>query len=772
MGRFLSQWGAHPETVFICPNSSFADGLPVGKDGNRVLTVSDFIRQQAETLFPDIEIIQEDWLMLSLATVFKKVCPGVRKEFFFRAFGAFKDLRSYTLDLDVVGECLGRFDDEIARAVRAFWLCVDEEGIVDEHELYRRVGQSYRDGIADGLSTKGHFVLAGFHHLTAHQIDMFKSLGLHNDVVVPVDGYVYSRSLDTDWFRWLDTDTEKGDIQEQENVRVKTVFYPKNRLAEYMANFSSDGKNFDVVLCQREPIFFHFNEIALKDVSFKYRETVFEPLVEEMFQSIKLSRSSSMQAADFADYLDGKIAANIEAQDFRRIKVPLLLSDGLKKWRELSVANMYVSDLEIEIFKKIVLFKLPKLYGYQTTRVSGAKVFGINEALAVGWNKTIVVVASSNYDLSGDGGEKYDQGTMEFLGALGPVRRPSLEALSFKKQILDLLDRATVVLFMEEGLMKEDAFWGELKDPLDFEPLQLDIPGRERRDHLAVGKRIRYTEPSYSAAKIQAYMDCPRKFYYGFIEPLPSKFRVSNDVEFSDLGTIEHKVIEAFFEDGGSLDDVVGRVLDGFLEAKGIKLGKGRYRMVFNEILGYSANGIEFVERLRKECRVTDFAFEKKINDDNFIGRADFVASSPDGEIVVDFKRSKGSVPTRKAMEDLKNIQVTGYIHHLGIPLEDVALAGFFCLAEPEKSVMLGRLEVSELGFKVDSLEGAYAESFGRYPCVEAEQIGKIKEERIFAARPVEPGVCTYCVVKQICPRGFCSNGIERGTECGCEDPG
>ena len=754
MDRFLSEAGGSLANQIICPNSSFADAHPA----RNVRSISDFMREQGTFVGPDTRVVKDDELMLALATIFKTVCPGTQKEYFFQAFRAFKDLRSYTLDVELVGECLDRFDGSVARAVRAFWHYVDEFDIIDEHKLCHLIGERYRNGRSTTLLKGRRFVLAGFRHLTAHQIDMFKFMGLGNDIVVPVDRYVYGNSLNTDWFRWFDTEADGGEDFGLEGTGVKTVFYPKNRLAEYMVNFVPDTKNFTIVLCQKEPNFCHFNEISAKNASFKYRETVLEPLADEIFEEIKLryfSRETSVRADILEDYLNDKVKHNIEAQDFRRIKVASIFGNELKTWRGLSDINTDVSGLEAEIFKEIIHLKLPKLYGHRMAGTKGSRISGIDEILTIDRNRETLIVASSNYELLDGESGGYDHETMEVLGSIGPVRRKGLETLSFKKEVLDVLGRDTTTLFMEDRLADDDTFWREMKDFVECRALPLALPARERVDYLDREEKKAYVSTSYSASKIQGYMDCPRKFYYSFVDPLPSRFGVSNALDAASMGTLEHRVIGLFFEDGGSLDDLVERELKAFLKDEGIGLSGTDYRIAFNEVRHYSGNGIDFVQRLREEFLITDFYFEKRIEDGRFKGRADFVAMSPKGEIVIDFKRSNSSIPGKGKMERLQDIQIFYYTHHLGFRLGDVALMGFFCLSEPEKSWLIGRDGATLDKVTVRPLNEAYGKAFMEYPLFESEQIEKMERENIFAANPVDFKTCNYCTVRHICPREF-----------------
>ena len=738
MDAFITEEGSDPKNRFICPDSSFTDVLASRGVRAGVETVGDFMRGHTDSVLSEGgAVIKEGELMLSLASAFRRFCPGLQKEYFFHSFALFRELRSFDLDFDNFGGCLDLFDASVAKAVGVFWHYMDETGVVDEHEMCRRTVAHYQ---GEGDPSGGRrFVLVGFNHLTAHQIDLFKALGLKNSVVAAVSGHVYEESLDTDWFRWFDTDCRKSSVAVGSRREVAIVYYPKDRLAETLARFCPAGRGFDdILLCRKNPGFHHFNEAAIGDASFEYREDVFGPLVDEIFCHIKrrfLLRDASVEAGRLAQYLAGRIEDYIEKRDFRRIKVASLLAAQLGGWRELSADNVRVGDLEVEVFRQIVELRLPKNYGRKIG--GGPRVHGMGGVLVLE-GKSLVVAGPDTGFLAGVN-EGRDHKLAGLLGAIGPIRRGALEAASFKGDLLGVLAKETTVLFMEEGLDEEDPFWSQLAECIVYRKLPLPSASkRERMDVLKDGEKKAYTG-GYSATKIQHYRDCPRKFYYGFVEPLRSRARASDAIEPSSLGKIEHKVIGAFVGGGGKLKEVVERELGDHLKREAITLGPADYHRAFNEIFFYSKNGIDYIEQICKKFSVSDFQFEKRIEDGQFTGSADFVAESPSGSIVLDFKRS--SIPLKTDLKELKDIQIFFYIHHLALRPERIALAGFFCLSEPDKSLLIEGDD-----FFIEALE--------RYPSFEAEKIGQIRAEREFAAEPSNSGVCGYCVVRHVCPRG------------------
>jgi len=162
----------------------------------------------------------------------------------------------------------------------------------------------------------------------------------------------------------------------------------------------------------------------------------------------------------------------------------------------------------------------------------------------------------------------------------------------------------------------------------------------------------------YSFSSIDTYKQCPRKFYYSYIEKLPRK----PSIHF-ERGKIMHNVIERFFESADSnmdLDDMkfLGRNLliacwnkkkeeletlgvgnlDFYLEES--KLMVDRWvEYFFNEMQSEVDAGYiraDAFERLRPQMEVNYKSDELELS-----GRIDSI-NEKDGEVeVVDFKTSK-----------------------------------------------------------------------------------------------------------------------------------
>ena len=719
-------------------------------------TISEFMRENSQDkLTPEWEII----LDLSNA-VFKKHFPNKPKEYFFSAMDLFKDLRSFTTKIDLLSECLEEFDHTTKNIVTLFWQYIEEKGIIDEDECYKRVTEKFCD--EDTRCDKETVTFIGFQHMTAHQIDLIKALSKKHNVYVLLNQYQCDNAQDTDWINWFDVKKREKSNQPKKKYQVKTLTYPKNRLAEFIHHFLHGHKKTHIVLAQKNLNFNHCNEIAVPGTSFKYREDIFTPIIDEIFEEMTLKTSlqgSFLKPSFIEEFLDKELTKELlkkGEKHFRRIKTLSFLKDLLNKWKSVSEMNSNITDLDIAIFRHVALIRLPKTYAQKFVEEPNAFIFGIDKIPIKTDAELNIFVASSHYNAFEQDFYRYNAKAMNILSAIGPIRRRGFEVLFFKKQIINFFKRDKVILFMETGLLEENPFWGELKQDIEFTSISFQKTKREKaKDYLGLQKKKHDTSTSYSAKKLQTYMDCPRKFYYSYVEKLSPRFHVSNALFKEQLGILEHKAIKEFLDGTDSLDTAVKRVFKNYLCKESINLSQSNERLYFQEIQQNVEKGVSFVQKLKEFFEISQCYLELPVDDGPFKGgRADFVADSPRGKILIDFKRSKA--PIQKDILDQREIQIHYYLSHLKIEIENTALIGFYCLSKPEDSYLISK--DSEMNFgegiKINKFDEKMENAFRSYPDYERDLVEKIQNERDFRPLPRKEDICRYCNLKDICPRG------------------
>lgn len=143
-----------------------------------------------------------------------------------------------------------------------------------------------------------------------------------------------------------------------------------------------------------------------------------------------------------------------------------------------------------------------------------------------------------------------------------------------------------------------------------------------------------------SASSIKTYKDCPRKYFYSYIERLPQK-----EHDYFELGNLCHRTLELFhdlYKEGSTKFDTLNKLMSHcFTEAK--KEGKKLTPQIIEDAKGMLMDYLKSVINKVPEVKETEQAFDFMINEDirirGFIDRVDL---QPDGTLqVVDYKTTK-----------------------------------------------------------------------------------------------------------------------------------
>ena len=175
-----------------------------------------------------------------------------------------------------------------------------------------------------------------------------------------------------------------------------------------------------------------------------------------------------------------------------------------------------------------------------------------------------------------------------------------------------------------------------------------------------------------SASKVKTFKQCPRKFYYNYIEKLPKK-----QWDHFDLGIFVHSVLERFhegFREDGQIDNIKKLMTKSFAFEKD-KLeteNKGLSREI---LLSAKEMLLDYLYKIENEGLNTKILsleeeFKIKLNEDfSLIGFIDRIDLDLDGIYhIADYKTSKSS----KYMDDF---QLRVYGMHL---LEEFPEVDFF----------------------------------------------------------------------------------------------
>ena len=262
------------QSIVVCPSPSEADRVRthLSKDERfklvDVITISKFISNQFSILEEPPKISRKSELLLSLSIFWKTVFPDYNYQRFIQAFTLLTELRGTSLELETVDEILEHYHPEVRNGVKVLWMSMTDAGMHDEHSSYSILADAYRstpspfEHLADEK-----IIFYGFGHLSGVQIDLLKSLSIRQEVVIPYRKSLYQKRYQTDWISWILTD-ELDDAEDVDfDISLKTIRFPKNRMAESL--FKLEASGVDILLGTTRPALRDYLEVPIEGLFFK-----------------------------------------------------------------------------------------------------------------------------------------------------------------------------------------------------------------------------------------------------------------------------------------------------------------------------------------------------------------------------------------------------------------------------------------------------------------------------------------------------------------------
>lgn len=241
---------------------------------------------------------------------------------------------------------------------------------------------------------------------------------------------------------------------------------------------------------------------------------------------------------------------------------------------------------------------------------------------------------------------------------------------------------------------------GEIFDEISSQANNISIERKaesRKRDPLADFIITKEAQPfPMSASKFQAYIDCPRKYYFDYVDRLYRSPEVHMEILPNQLGTVEHTIIEEFFNRQSDWDSsehrkIAQSELIKFLKLNDISLDKASFDKALIEVSDYSENAIINLLLLKKWDPNCHLVFEENFQCDEARGRIDCMVKSSFGVGYIDFKRSSGSIPSNTELNTFEKIQIWFYLKYGPAKREDVAFWGYLNMSEPAESRILAR---------------------------------------------------------------------------------
>ena len=768
----------------LCPNPTIADSIRkkiedhCEKEKFTTNTISKFLTDTFQEAFSDEIVVRKSELMKKLATLWKLRFSGFDSSFFHQAFEVFTDLRSFTLNKDIAAQVIDYYPEIIKQAVTLFWLVCDEERIIDEHQAYSDLTEYFQsvDILESSSFLDSSYVVIGFTHMSAGQIELLKVIGQRVDVVIPVHSEVFRDCLYTDWLSWLQSQADhivekKTELKKEHTVNVRE-FTPINLNSTLLEEM--DESNQSVFFPMSNISFSTINKIHANKFFFRSDVDLFGNTLYETKEGIekKLIEHGEQKTVEVISFLEDELKKTIASSKdwgvFKKIKVYQTLIDSLKGWLELSEVNETFSTFDLNIVSEVSKLDLPRNFNLPILENAIGDIFSLKDLYRINDDKNLIIVALSKHDLTLGGSPNYPKEVQEILVNLGPMRRKSLDYLFYSFHIREILDWPKVTLMIEEGLWKHDQAWAMILENMVMKPIDEGEQTKAFVKRVGEQKRAQYLhEKPLSATRLQTYLDCPKKFYYNYVISLGAEPPKLNMTDPRDLGSAEHKVVQCYLEayenwDETSFEKVLDQEMTNFFPHL-YEENQLAYLEARSEVSFYSEQTIKELLKFKLFDHEIKFYFEQSMEVSPGVGSADIVIETAQGNILFDMKRSGGSIPTNSDILKMKAIQLWYYLAFLKEEPESFIAFGYLNLSDNEESRIycldntLGEFIGKNEVFGIKKLETikepllVYLEQFNE---VLGNAESKLKNQEDFNISPKNAGVCTFCPGNMICDRG------------------
>lgn len=737
--------------LIICPSPLVADGLRrLMADELEVITiskwVSDYLKAKNKKRSNKAE------LMLRLSSVWRHYFPTEEAHLFFKSFEVFTDLRSFSLNLELLSEFLKEIDPLVTKSIYLFWTFLDNEKIIDEHKSYQLLSE---------IELTRPLWIIGFKHLSGIQIDMLKEIGTKNQVTVFFPKDVYDETVNTDWIRWLVPD-EKIET-ESRNKNLKILYFPKNKLNLVLHSYINEFGPFDIALATPHSSFHLKQEVFLVDQFFKSPEDLFsvqrEKIIEELTEDLG-EQSSEIQI--FMAQIEERKKGALKNENYIAYKVLSLLTEALILYGEFQTK---VDSFSLKVFKMILELNSPRIT--MTTLASKAKsrLLELNELPYYESNNRLIIVASSTYGSLKSSESRYSDKMIDSLKAIAPIKRSGLEFSYLKSELIHTLSKTDGLLLMEEGLEIIDLAWREILK--DFTPqviqtkIKYELKGK--KDYLLSRMSLGPFAPSqFSASRIQSFLDCPRKYYFTYINKMEHRPEERLKIGQDEMGTIEHLIIEKYFHEidftiqegieRGRHKIICMETFEDFLLKSQLTLSSKDKMSAFYELLHYSQNGIEFLLDFCQKNKACKIQFESSLGENpwSLVGSIDCLVHLQENHVALfDFKRSSSAIGSKKETLAFDKVQIWIYLLIMQkLRGHEIHSWGYVNLSEISSSQIYNETESFSLSDEV----------LNEFQKILVTAIERLKEETHFKAVPRDEKICDFCEVQLFCDRGSCSS--------------
>lgn len=775
--KYYAQDTSQEELTIVTPNPGLADLVrnrfdSVGRIVNSV-TISKFMKDELNALVS--EDVLENYkgkseLILLLGAIWKKIGKGDDYISFKRAFNLLTEFRSFSTSDHVLETVLENYDEELSSGVLWLHRFLNELELVDEHKSYFLLAERLREGdLPPEYIAEKTIVFYGFDFMTASQVDMLKALALRADIIIPFYKEAYERTSNFDWINWFDEhNMETIDLVETNCEEFESSLYrfPKNYLGKQLLSLPICEDKMDIVLGTKNISREQYQEIPFDNMKVKIPVDIFSEDHKKVSQLLEdLILEGPISTNEVREEIQKTIQQFIIDKEHRAIKSCFIYLKKINEWEQLSDENNVLNKFDFNILRESSVLDLPRV---NITNLSTETQISLNSLSEIEGikGKKIAFALNSNHGSIKGVSANYSENVEKYLTSIGPIRRAELDTEVLKSKFSEFIEDNQVMFLIEEGLIEHDTSVSNLFSKINTSTLSQPIDIKNEKKYYDL-KKISSDLLRVSASKLQKYLECPRKYYHGYISKLNPSIKFDSELNVLELGQIEHKVIEDYFKTKDELDEeflekLIYSILREFLKDKQIE----DINEYFIEIKAYTQNAIIALANLKKQYQLKfqfELPFSEDLNSLKYNGSIDLYAANDNLQMVIDFKRSNRVFTSFTSILKFEQVQLWFYYLRLKglkkiVDGKDIVI-GYIDLSNIENSMfftnnkdVLNDIKKQTHFSKIKHIE-EFEEKAQEYFEFEDGLIERLKCEKDFLPNPLKKDSCNFCAIKNICPR-------------------
>lgn len=779
----MSSTWATEDTVWVAPSPSKTDALreqlqETLKTQVSSITMAKFLSELV-ALCPDKSLAEKVKRKADLVLIFgalrTKYSPDLSFEEFMMAYNIFSEIRSFSLDLVAMESVLAEYDEKIKKAVLLFWQLLDSLQYFDEHALTQSLSENLR--ASDFYESKQkNFIFWGFGHLNGQQIDLLKALSIRHNVIIPLPAQIKGQLKRSDWPSWLmDHKVEQTEVGVQKNKITINRRWINTRTVS--AAIKSGVEQFPD---QKLQILIGVNKLTPNDLHlipldrFNCKIPIDWTLMERSkFHDVLIAAIPEIPNTHELKNWLFKLA-KIERRP-KELKVIQLYIEALEKLEELSDEAWEVNDFFLHILHDVVGLNAPRLSAVPLVAgESLVQVFDLSQIDQISSEIPLLVVLDERFDEPLSLQPLYSEKIEKELMSIGPVKRPEFELNIKRSEFLRLMDSKTTI-FLPPELLKHQLIWKRFFENVEW--IDLDSLQKTKETSLRdvlkkyIGKNLS-ADFSFSASKIQTYVDCPQKFYFQYIDKIFPRVSLKQDIDPMDAGTFVHHMIELYLQSHTEIDE---NILWSLIKSE-MNLLKAKNQLQLSAEIEHersiqyyhrTLNGLGYLKQLttvfelQPHWKIEDsFQWSEKFK---LNGQIDCFYFSNDLLIVLDFKSSAASASSFTEVKSLESLQLWVYLLEMSRRWEKPPaqiIMGYVVLEAPQKSKLLVWGEDAYEKIKLNKFTGAklmendvqtdIAFAIDRIDAT----VNAMNEEKKFSAIPRKKNICLFCDLQSYCLKG------------------